>query len=138
MQGDTEITGDQLLSMRNNVFPSSLLNYKAAGVKLEVLPTEKVGDRTLIVLQAAPKQGPVVKLYLDSQTYLLVRTFTKYYSAVAGMDVEQTGELSDYRTVDGVKVPFRIVNSNAQQSGTIVLTKVEHNVPFDDAMFAKR
>lgn len=138
MQGDTEITGDQLLNMRNNVFPSSLLNYKASGMKLEVLPTEKAGDRTLIVLQATPKQGPVVRLYLDAQTYLLVRTYSKYYSAMAGMDVEQTGELSDYRTVDGVKVPFHIVNANAVQTGTIVLTKVEHNVPFDDALFAKR
>jgi hypothetical protein len=138
VQGDTEIAGDQLQNMRNNTFPSSLLNYKAAGTKLEVLPAEKAGDRTLIVLQATPKQGPAVRLYLDSQTYLLVRTYAKYYSAVLGTDVEQTGELSDYRTVDGVKVPFHIVNSNAQQTGTIVLTKVEHNVPFDDTVFGKR
>jgi hypothetical protein len=138
MQGDAEITGDQLQNMRNNTFPSSLLNYKAAGTKLEVLPAEKAGDRTLIVLQATPRQGPVVRMYLDSQTYLLVRTYTKYYSAALGTDVEQTGELSDYRLVDGVRVPFRIVNANAQQTGTIVLAKVEHNVPFDDAVFVKR
>ena len=138
MQGDTEITGDQLQNMRNNVFPSGLLNYKAAGAKLEVLPSEKSGDRTLIVLQATPKAGPVLRMYLDSQTFLLVRTYTKYFSSMLGADLEQTAELSDYRTVDGVKVPFRIVNSNAQQTGTIVLTKVEHNVPFDDAVFVKR
>jgi hypothetical protein len=142
LQGDAQITGDQLLNMRNNVFPSSLLNYKAAGTKLEVLPSEKSGDRTLIVLQATPKAGPVVRLYLDSQTYLLVRTYAKYYSAVVGADVEQTGELSDYRTVDGVKVPFHIVNANvnanASQTGTIILSKVEHNVTFDDALFVKR
>jgi hypothetical protein len=138
LQGDTEITGDQLLNMRNNVFPSSLLNYKAAGIKLDVLPSEQAEGRTLIVLQATPKSGPTVRMYLDSQTYLLVRTYAKYYSALAGAEVEQTGQLSDYRTVDGVKVPFRIVNANAQQTGTIVLTKVEHNVPFDDAIFSKR
>ena len=138
VQGDAEITGDQLQNMRNNVFPSSLLDYKALGTRLDVLPSEKAGDRTLIVLRATPKAGPAVTLYLDSETYLLVRTFAKYYSAVLGADVEQTGELLDYRTVDGVKVPFRIVNSNAQQTGTIVLTRVEHNVAFDDAVFVKR
>jgi outer membrane lipoprotein-sorting protein len=138
MQGDAEITGDQLQNMRNNTFPSSLLTYKAAGTRLEVLPAEKTGDRTLLVLQATPKAGPAIRMYFDAQTYMLVRTYAKYYSAALGADVEQTAELSDYRTVDGVKVPFHIVNANAQQTGTIVLTKVEHNVPFDDTLFVKR
>jgi hypothetical protein len=138
MQGDAEITGDQLQNMRNNVFPSSLLDYKGAGTTLEVLPPETIGDRTFIVLLATPKAGSAVKMYLDSQTYLLARTYARYYSAAVGADIEQTGELSDYRTVDGVQVPFHIVNANAQQTGTIDLTKVEHNVPFDDALFVKR
>jgi len=63
---------------------------------------------------------------------------TKINSLQTGGELEQTAELSDYRAVDGVKVPFRIVNSNALQTGTIVLTKVEHNVPLDDAIFSAK
>ena len=136
LQGDNEITGGQLQNMRNNMFPSSLLNYKAAGLKVELLPKETIDGRALIVLQVTPKEGPAVKLYFDATTYLLVRTSTKYYLTAMGMDVEQVAELSDYRVVDGVKVPFHIVNSNSQQTGTITLTKVEHNVPLADTLFA--
>jgi hypothetical protein len=135
MQGDTEITGGQLQNMRNNAFPSMFLNYKNAGLKVEVLPNERAGGRDYLVLVATPKEGPAIRMSFDAETYLLARTVTKYFSAPMGMDVEQTAELSDYRDVSGVKVPFRVVNSNAQQTGTIVLTKVEHNVPLDDALF---
>jgi hypothetical protein len=35
-------------------------------------------------------------------------------------------------------VPFRTVASNPLQSITIALTKVEHNVAVDDAVFVKK
>ena len=40
--------------------------------------------------------------------------------------------------VDGIKVPFTIVNSNVAQSVTIKIDKVEQNVPIDDAVFVKK
>ncbi len=135
MQGDAEITGNQLENMRNNVFPSSLLNYKAAGITLEVLPAEQLGGRAMVVLLATPKTGSAGQMYLDAETYLLVRTVAKVNAPQLGGEIEQVAELSDYRVVDGVKVPFHVVNSNAMQTGTITLTKVEHNVALDDALF---
>lgn len=138
MQGDTEITGNQLDNMRNNTFPSALLNYKTAGAKLEVLPGEQIAGKDVVVLRATPKTGSVSRLFLDAQTYLVVRTVATINSPQAGGDIEQTGEFSDYRVVDGVKVAFQVVNSNPVQTGTIKLTKVEHNVAIDDAIFSKK
>lgn len=134
MQGDREITGSQLEQMRNNVFPSALLNYKAAGTTLEVQPKAQVGGRDVIVLVAKPKIGPAVRMLLDAATYLTFRTLSTINSPEMG-DLEQTSELSDYRVVDGVKVAFQIVNTNPQQTTTIKIAKVEHNVPLDDALF---
>lgn len=37
--------------------------------------------------------------------------------------------------MDGVQVPFTVVNSSAMQTVTIKLKTVEHNVAIDDAMF---
>lgn len=139
MQGDSEITGNRLQNMGNNVFPSALLNYKAAGTALEVQPKQQIGGKDAIVIRATPKAGSAVLMFFDAETYLLVRTVTTVNDPQMGGDVEQTAELSDYRVVDGVKVPFQIVNSSAMQagtqSGTIRLTKVEHNVALDDALF---
>jgi hypothetical protein len=50
----------------------------------------------------------------------------------------QSTESQDYRTVDGIKVPFTVINANELQTLTIKLTKVEHNVAIDDAMFKKK
>ena len=136
LQGDREITGGQLDQMRNNLFPSALLNYKAAGTTLELLPKTQVAGKDMIVLVAKPKIGPVMRLILDAETHLVFRTITTVNSPEMG-DMEQTGELSDYRVVDGVKVPFQVVNANPQQTTTIKITKVEHNVPLDDALFIK-
>jgi len=40
--------------------------------------------------------------------------------------------------VDGVKVPFKVVNANTLQTLTITFSKVENNVAVDDAMFVKK
>jgi hypothetical protein len=139
VQGDTEMSGSQLENLRNNMFPSALLAVKAAGTKLELLPKEQVNGTEAIVLRVTPKVGPTVKIYLDASTYLIVRTVVTVNSPQMGGDIEQTSTLSDYRTVDGVKVPFQIVNSTPLQTGTLKFTKIEHNVALDDALFvAKR
>jgi zinc protease len=135
MNGDSEITGNQLDNMRNNVFPTPLLNYKTAGIAIEVLPRETLNGKAVIVLRATPKAGSATKLFFDAETYLIVRTVSTINSPQTGGDVEQTSDLSDYRAVDGVKVAFQVTNSNALQSAVIKLTKVEHNVALDDALF---
>ena len=135
MQGDAEITGNQLDNMRNNVFPTPLLNYKTAGLTVELLPKETLNGKSVVVLRATPKAGSATKLYFDAETYLLVRTVATINSPQTGGDIEQTSDFSDYRAVDGIKIAFQVVNSNALQSAMIKLTKVEHNVALDDALF---
>jgi len=65
---------------------------------------------------------PSHALHFDAQTGLLVR-------------LGIFGELSDYREVDGVLVPFRLAISRKGGSSTYVFERVEHNVPLDDARF---
>lgn len=138
MQGEIEMSANQLDNLRNNVFPSPLLNYKDTGLKIEVLPGVKIGGKDTVGLQVTPKAGSAIKMFFDPETYLLLRTVSTVNSPQMGGDIEQTSDFSDYRDVDGVKVPFHVVNSNPVQSLTIALTKVEHNVPIDDAVFAKK
>lgn len=136
MQGDTQITGNQLDNMKNSMFPSSLLTYKEQGTKIDVLPKETIGGKELVVLQVTPKAGSTSKMYLDPQTYLLVRSVARISSPEVG-ELEQTSEQSDYRAVDGIQVAFSVVNSSPVQKITITLKTVEHNVAMDDAMFNK-
>jgi zinc protease len=137
MTGDREITGNQLDNMLNASFPSPFLNYKEAGGKVEVAGKEKLGDRDAVVLVYTPKTGSTARLYFDAQTWLLIRSVGKVNVPEAGGDIEQTTDPSDYREVDGVKVPFTLVMNSPIQSITIRLQKVEHNKPIDDALFGR-
>jgi outer membrane lipoprotein-sorting protein len=137
MQGDTDMPARQVENARNNMFPTMLLSYKEAGITLEMLPASKIDGRGVIGLKATPKVGAPFQLYFDAETYLLSRTVIMV-DAPDGSTLEQTSDSSDYRAVDGVKVAFTVVNTNAQQTVTIKLAKVEHNVPIADAVFVKK
>jgi len=136
MQGDQEITGTQLENMRNNFFPSPFL-MKDSPDKLELLPRETVNGKAWIVMKVTRPSGNSVTLYFDPATYLLARNVTTIDNPMGGT-MQQASESQDYRTVDGVKVPFTIINANEVQTLTIKLTKVEHNIAIDDAMFKKK
>ena len=136
MRGDRDITGSQLENMKNSMFPNSFLTYKDLGTTIEVGAKEKAGDRDAIVLIVTPKSGPVVREWIDAASYLPIKIAVKINVPEVG-DLEQTTEFSDYREVDGVKIPFKLVSTSAAQSFTVTVTKVEHNVKIDPALFSK-
>jgi hypothetical protein len=46
---------------------------------------------------------------------------------------------SDYREIDGIKLPFKTVNSTLTMGDIVsVITSVKHNVAIDDKMFMPR
>ena len=54
-----------------------------------------------------------------------------------GGEIEQTTEFSDYREVDGVKVPFQRKITNPAQTLFIKANKVEHNMDIEESLFVK-
>jgi len=137
LQGDREITGDQLQGMLNAGFPSGFLNYKDAGAKIDLVGKDKIGDKAVYVLNFAPKAGPASRIFLDAETYLIIKTVSKANIPEAGGEMEQTTEVSDYRTVNGVKAPFTIMSINAAQTVVMKLSKLEWNAAIDDALFSR-
>ena len=136
MRGNRDITGNQLENMKNGVFPNPLMSYKERGTTVELGPKEKVNGRDAYVLIVKPKSGSIARQFLDAESYLPVRLMLKVDLPEVG-EVEQTSEFSDYREVDGVKIPFRVQVTSSIQSFTISVTKVEQNLKIDDTLFSK-
>jgi hypothetical protein len=136
LQGNRELTGNQLENLKNTMFPTPLLTYQERGATVELAGKEKVDGRDVYVVIFKPKTGSVVRQFIDAETYLPARIVVKVDTPEAG-EVEQTSDLSDYREVDGIKIPFTIKVSTGPQSFTISVTKVEHNVKVDEALFSK-
>jgi outer membrane lipoprotein-sorting protein len=137
LQGNRAMSGGQLDLARNSAFPNQLLNYKELGIAAKLDGTQKVGDRDAYVLVLEPTSGPVVRQFIDAENYLLVKSVVKVDVPQLGQEVEQATEFSDYRDVDGVKLPFKARATSAVQNYTITVTKIEHNVPVDDKLFVK-
>lgn len=136
MRGNSEITGGQLEALKNGEFPSPFLNYKARGVTVELSGKEKVGERDAYVLIFKPKSGASSRQYIDAESFMLVKLVQTLDLPEVGQ-VEQTTEFSDFREVDGVKLPFKIKGTSSVQSFTVAVTKVEHNTKIDESLFSK-
>jgi predicted Zn-dependent peptidase len=83
-------------------------------------------------LEVADPQGHATQFFLDPQTGLLMK--------LAYTSNGQTSEAlySDFREVNGVKIPFKTqISRNGQPVIEIVYTDVQVNAPVDEALFKK-
>lgn len=136
LNGDRDITGSQLDALKNNGFPTAWLDYKVRGHVVSLAGKEMIGERAAFVLEVTPKTGPKTRSWIDAETYLVLKTSVTVDAPPIGA-LEQIVEFGDYRTVDGVKVPFLVKSMNSVQAVTGVLTDVKHNVEIDEASFRK-
>jgi hypothetical protein len=137
LQGNREITGSPVDTMKGGFFPTPFLDYKNRGERVEVTGKEKLADHDVYVLAYTPKIGAPSRWYIDAKSYLPIRTVVKVHVPQLGTDVEQTTDYSDYRAVDGLQLPFKIKNASPLQTYTVTVMKIEHNVPIDEASFSK-
>ena len=137
LQGNRDITGNQLDNMKAQSFPHPFLNYKAMGASATLGAKEQIDGRDMFVLNLEPPIGSPVKTFIDAETYLPARTILTTDMPQIGK-IEQTLDVSDFRAVDdGTRMPFKMRLSNPQNVITMTFTKVETNPALDDKMFVK-
>ena len=136
LQGNRDITGNQLHNLRNETFPTPLLDYKRQGATLALAGKEKFNDREAHVLVLTPKTGPASKRYIDAESFLETRTVTTTDNPTLGV-FELTLDYSDFREVDGVKVAYQMRATSSAQNFRVMLTTVTNNQPVDAALFSK-
>ena len=94
-----------------------------------------VDDRDLTMVQGTMNGKFPVNLYFEDATGLLVRTVT-YADSPVGFTPFQV-DYSDYRDVDGVKIPFKEIITWLDGKSIIMLSDVKANVPVDASKFAR-
>lgn len=132
--GSTEpvaLTGPEAdLTREQATFDSPLVDYKTRGTTVELVGTEEVGGRQAHHLKVTSKSGQIQHTYIDTETLLESRVMTETPKGT----VDQY--FSDFRDVDGVKIPFAIKTSvTAMGAIDIKVLKVEINPALDDALF---
>ncbi|MBM3746072.1 MAG: hypothetical protein FJW34_09760 [Acidobacteria bacterium] len=103
--------------------------------KVELAGMEKVGEREAYKIVMTPASGKPATRYIDAENFLLIRQISTRESSEGAVSID--AELSDYRDVAGVKVPFLIRQKMQGYELVIKMILVENNAPIDDARFAK-
>jgi outer membrane lipoprotein-sorting protein len=112
-----------------------LVNYKEKGNTVELVGKESVEGTDAYKLKVTLKDGSVRYVYLDAEEYLEIRTEGKRNAR--GRDIEFVSSASDYKTVEGLMIPFamEVAVKGTPQKQRLVIEKVELNVPLADSLF---
>lgn len=92
-------------------------------------------DRAVNVVQGMGPGGVMATMFFDQNTGLLLRVVRAAKSPIGR--VPTLVEYSDYRDVDGVKMPFRFTFAWLDGRDAIQLNEIKTNVPIDEAKFGK-
>lgn len=133
--GLQEFSGERLLQSKRQAIFQPELKWREIYPNAEVKGKETLNGREAWVLTLVPKSGKPVTEYIDAETFLPVKTVMSVISDQGEYDA--TTEMSDFRDVQGVKFPFSIRQSTPMGDLIVKVTEVNHNVPIEDAVFAK-
>lgn len=92
-------------------------------------------DRDLMMVQGTLNGKYPVNLYFEEDTGLLARTVTFADSPVGLVPMQV--DYSDYRELNGLKVPYNLIVTWLDGKSVIQLDEVRANVPVDAAKFAR-
>jgi outer membrane lipoprotein-sorting protein len=112
-----------------------LVDYKSKGNKVELLGKEKLEGTDAYKLKATLKNGDVMFIYLDADSFLEIKEEVK--RNVRGSEQEMETSLGDYKEVNGLMFPFALESGpkGSQQKEKLTLSKIELNVPVDSSIF---
>src|SRR5689334_4021804 len=111
------------------------IKLKEQYTRIKLLGKVKEGFRQVYLVEAVLRSGATENLYFDAETGLLVRRDVPRRTSKGVVHTEVY--FSDWRDVDGVKVPFKITQAIQNTKFVITLEDVKQNVAVDDAIFVR-
>jgi hypothetical protein len=132
----TKLPKPEQQELETNANPVRYAHLHDLYADLEAAPSQRLGDRQMDVL-VAPNNIGSTKLYFDTASHLLVRIEE---FGVTSAYYKQVTEFSDYKTVDGIQFPFRIVHSTTEpgmKEKEIRISSVDQNLGLKSEFFLK-
>ncbi|MCU0238474.1 MAG: beta-lactamase family protein [Pyrinomonadaceae bacterium] len=132
-------TGKKLEDTKLSADFYGLLNWKTNYKTVVVKGIEKVGDEDCYVVEITPEKGTKFTDLYSTKSFLLLKRNGSIPVSVSDITIPYSIIYSDYREVDGVKMPFKTLNSTPTIGDMIsVITSVKHNVTIDNNVFMPR
>jgi hypothetical protein len=126
----------ELRQMKNQAEEMKSSDWRTLYAKPVLLGVRKVGTMNTYAVRMTPKSGgkPVV-IHYDMKTKLPVRTDLTVETAQGPVPTQSFS--SDFRSVSGIKFPFKMRQVAGASEVNIVFDSIAINGPVDDNLFAK-
>jgi CubicO group peptidase (beta-lactamase class C family) len=113
-----------------------VLNWKTLYKEVKIKGKQKLGDEEVYVVVKTPERGNPVTDYYSTNSFFLVRRDTIHWSETMNQGIPATTTYSDFRNIDGIIVPFRIVSNTAANGDVVTRIKTARfDVAVPDAVF---
>ncbi len=115
-----------------------MLNWKKNYQSIKFKKMGKVGDEEVYIIERKNEKGTPITDYISTKSFLVLQRDSLIANETLGFDLPQTETFSDFRNVDGVMVPFKMVSNNIA-NGDIVLriVDIKFDVEIPDSVFRK-
>jgi len=133
--GIEDVAGDELVRTRLWAAFIPGLNLKQEFARVQLAGVDKIGDRDAYRVIAARAGGGQVRFYFDKESGLLLRISERIESFLGALPQETN--YSDYRDVNGVKMPFSVIVAHADGPTIYKWEQIQANLTVDDARFDK-
>lgn len=112
-----------------------LSKYKEKGHTLEYVGKEELEGTPVYKLKLTRKSGDIAYIYLDAESYLMVKMAGK--TKVQDQEMESESAMGDYKAVDGILYPHSIETQLKGMPGKMVMSfsKIEVNPAIEDSRF---
>jgi photosynthetic reaction center cytochrome c subunit len=126
----------QILTNLKSGPPTTITDLPAPASQASLQQDVTLGQSHIVdVVQGTGPRGLIVTLYFDQKTNLLLRELRFGNSPIGRVPVQI--DFSDYRDVNGIKLPFHITYAWLGGRDSIVLREITPNVAIEEAKFGK-
>lgn len=132
-QQSRNLSTDEVREHKLKLGLNSILNLDKLGIKKNLIGMERLNGRAAYRVELVMPNGKRTIYYLDSETGLKLREMEIEQTTIG--NATQTTDYGDYREVNGVKIPHRMLLYAGQQGVVTEVQKVEVNKNIKDDTF---
>jgi zinc protease len=136
MGGTRELTGDELKKAQESAHFNMLYRTAELGYKVTAKEKKMLKGRPVYVAELEQALNGKTILVFDAEDFMLISETRKQTTPQGEIDVTTT--YSDFKPVDGVMQPFKIVQSLGMADVQLVVTSIKQNVGVPDEEFVKK
>jgi len=108
-----------------------LVGWKADGHSIELAGTETVNGKEAYRIELTLNSGATSTYFIDTADHMIIRV-----QASRDLTGPSTTDLSDYREVSGLMMPFAVSSTSQAGDQSVVWETIEVNVELDKASFS--